>query len=399
MATGVPSAAPKTVLGTAAVNDCSDTLTRSRESRSASTPRSLLTLLQNYSHGGIITETATNVPSNGYINFSVYAFIRSKFLIALSQGDIKYLEDQTCMQVPRREILDEMISQYFRQIHPILPLFCEAKFWALYDPVNYTSLTSPQGSVSLFVLQAMLFAASSFVSPTQLHCLGFNSARHARRKLYRRAKLLYSLETDSDQVTLAQGALLLSLWCPRDNDEQINRWWLGAAIHHARAAKAHLYRQQQYLSQATQADLKRLWWSCLLRDRVLALGLRQPILITRDTFDFGSERLTVDDMKGEGEGYGVYENHLSWVLSTITSSFCDLCIVLTDMLSLVSSQANSVGCIPGIHSVISPQIKRVRASLQAWYKDLNYNLASSHSNYCSNRSVVQFSNLLQIYVQ
>ncbi|KAL6229527.1 fungal-specific transcription factor domain-containing protein [Aspergillus navahoensis] len=353
----------------------------------------LLQLLENRPEDEGPAATGSSVSD---ISFSVYQFIRSSFLLTLEQDDVKYLEDQSCLRVPRRNVMNEMMNQYFRHLHPILPIFNEASFWAMYHPVRHSAMGHQGKTMSLFVTQAMLFAACSFVSLSKLRRIGFSSVRHARKCLYRRAKLLYSLDTESDQTALAQGALLLSLWCPRENDQQVNSWWLATAIQHARAAQAHRYHLQEHLPETERLELKRLWWACVVRDRVIALGLRQPILITRESFDFGREKLTINDVKDEGDGPSVYDKELKRILLVITVCLCDLCAVLTGMLALVPP-LSKVARLPEHHTQVVVRLEQFRASLQAWRNELTYHLSLFQVHYRSDSSVALFTNLLQMY--
>ncbi|KAL3474461.1 hypothetical protein BJX99DRAFT_260393 [Aspergillus californicus] len=367
------------------------------EQRTSSTPPALLSLLQNYSSGGANQGPPAIRPGTGDISFSVYRFIRSEFLFSLQQDDIKYLDDRACLQVPRRDLMDEMMDQYFRHIHPILPLFNEGEFWGMYHPLKYGSMSSCHGSISLFVLQAMLFASCSFVPLKKLQRLGFDSARHCRKSLYQRSKLLYWVGIECDQVSLAQGALLLSLWCPGDNNQQINTWWLSSAIQHARTAQAHCHERQKHLPHATQLELKRLWCTCIIRDRVMGLALRQPILITPDGFALETYKLTMNDLKAEGEGPSVYETELKRVMVLITVSLGDLCTVLTNILVLVSRQHSSAPRLS--EQIFDPfgEVKALHESLRAWYRDLTYHLSLVQMDHHSNGSVIVFSTLLRMY--
>ncbi|BCS25278.1 Zn(II)2Cys6 transcription factor [Aspergillus puulaauensis] len=97
----------------------------------------LSALLQQHSDLIADEEEPACGPGTSDINFAVYGFICTDFLLTIQQADIKYLEDQACLRVPRRELMDEMLNQYFRHIHPLLPVLNEAEFWAIYHPVKY----------------------------------------------------------------------------------------------------------------------------------------------------------------------------------------------------------------------------------------------------------------------
>ncbi|KAL6232000.1 hypothetical protein BDW75DRAFT_243429 [Aspergillus navahoensis] len=380
---------PQTTDAKSSLDD--STSTASPRSSPPLTLPSLLSLLQ--TDTDIVDEEPTETgPAAGDINFSVYRFLCTEFLLELPQDDLKYLEEQTCLRVPRRELLNEMLIQYFRHIHPLLPLFDEAQFWAMYHPVKYSRMEGSGDQISLFVLQAMLFVASSFLPCSKLRCLGFNSAHHARKCLYHRAKVLYSLEAETKPASLAQGALLLSLWCPRENNRQINTWWLTVAIQHARAGHAHRYKQ--IAPSRCQLELKRLWWSCIVRDRVMALCLRQPVHITGETFDFEGSKMTVNDIKGENAVPGVYEDDVGRVLYLLTISMCDLCIALTDVINLVYPQ---LPCAIHLPEKCSQQAESARGSLNRWHEAMTYQLSIFPLHTRTSPSVTLFSNLLQLY--
>ncbi|PGH08306.1 hypothetical protein AJ80_07902 [Polytolypa hystricis UAMH7299] len=328
----------------------------------------------------------------GDVHFAVYGFLRAEFILDLSQDDVRYLEDQRCLQVPKQALLHSLLDQYFRRIHPLLPIFDEPRFWS-----SYHRTKSP--ALSLFVLQAMLFASCSFVSPSELRALGFQGPRDARRCLYRRAKLLYALDTESDPLSLAQGALLLSIWCPQDNDQQTNLRWLSSAFQHARAAGAHHHRQPHLnRSPAERRAGKRLWWACIVRDRVMSLGLHRPQLVSREAFDVDADRLNLDDLEGDGNGEAVYDRSLRHALLLITVLLCDLCAVLTDLLSLVYPSAPpSSHYLPEHHSHAFARAQRLRETLKAWYVDMTQRLSVIRMRHRSEPPVILLLSLLQMY--
>src|SRR5690606_11753257 len=112
----------------------------------------------------------------------------------------------------------------------------------------------------------------NFVSRATIKALGYPSIRSARASLYRRAKLLYDLESESSPLAIAQAALLLSFWSP-STTRKPNTAWLSLAIQHAKSAEAHHYAAMPVFSASThplqhrkQNILKRIWWCCIIRD-------------------------------------------------------------------------------------------------------------------------------------
>lgn len=207
-------------------------------------------------------------------------------------------------------------------------------------------------------------AATQFVnwSLESAKKFGYKDIRSLRAAFYRRAKvrlrlsclsldsyhstdssqLLYDFGAEASPVAIAQAALLLSHWTPPVRTEmKPNTIWLSIAIQNAKNAEAPYYAT---LPSATSrsADskrnniLKRLWWCCVIRDRILPLGLRRGIQITRAHFDFEKHRpLGLMDLDDEIHRSIVYSPDAKRELVRILSQVLDLCVILTDVLLLV----------------------------------------------------------------
>lgn len=84
---------------------------------------------------------------------SEYPFIDSQVLSRLPPEDVAFLSAKGATSLPDRRALHEFVHQYFKRIHPSVPMIDEAEFWRIYDGVGSV------GSFSLFVFQAILFAS------------------------------------------------------------------------------------------------------------------------------------------------------------------------------------------------------------------------------------------------
>lgn len=91
--------------------------------------------------------------------YTHYRFLTLKSLPDLAARDVNILEMQGCMRVPTRDYLKSFLNQYFRHIHPLLPIVPEGDFWARYTGEG-TSEVYADG-ISLLLLQAMMFASSN----------------------------------------------------------------------------------------------------------------------------------------------------------------------------------------------------------------------------------------------
>ncbi|KAH6663978.1 fungal-specific transcription factor domain-containing protein [Plectosphaerella plurivora] len=274
--------------------------------------------------------------------YTHYPCLRLGNMSSLSARDVNVLEAECTLRVPTRDALEEFLRQYFRHVHPLLPLIHEGEFWMRYARKDASEASG--SGISLLLLQAMLFAACNFVSLDTIQACGLGSMREARSELYRRAKLLHDFDAEASPYTLAQSALLLSFWLPPEDPRgrRPNTSWLITAIRHAKDAGAHRYASPSLMSKPTprgrqshQNKLKRLWWCCIIRDRVISLGLRRCTQITRQTFDFDtSPTLEAADLADEIHRSRVYNVETKKSLVQLCVRFVRLCVILTDLLSL-----------------------------------------------------------------
>ncbi|KAL3444786.1 hypothetical protein BJX65DRAFT_282886 [Aspergillus insuetus] len=144
----------------------------------------------------------------------------------LSSGAGTTAAGRICQRVlptcPSRSVIDEMN---------------EGKFWELYELSSRPSLDR---CIPLLLLQAILFAASPFVSQSTLQSLGHANSRSMRIALLRRAKLLSDLEVESSPTAIAQASVLLST-ASVSSSGRLNTIWLSLAIENAMVAEAHIY--------------------------------------------------------------------------------------------------------------------------------------------------------------
>ncbi|KAI0409888.1 hypothetical protein F4802DRAFT_542484 [Xylaria palmicola] len=309
------------------------------------------------------------------ITYSYYPFLSINNLHNVMPHDVNFLESQGCLRIPTRAILDEFVQQYFLHVHPLLPFIDEGDFWHLYCNQG----TGSKGErMSLLVFQAMLFSCCNFVSKTSIKALGFPNIRSARATLYRRTKLLFDFDTESSLVCLAQAALLLTYWAPNWSlaTKKPNTAWLGVAIQNAKSAEAHMYSAMPTFSPLTdpveykkQNCLKRLWWCCVIRDRLISLGMRRSIQISRAHFDVDkSIGLGIPDLSGEVGLSKVYNPETKKRLIEIFVQLGELCCVLTDLLTLVFPLDDVPGW--GRHNGAEgvEKVRECKAALRRWYK-------------------------------
>ncbi|KAI0976803.1 hypothetical protein F4678DRAFT_124685 [Xylaria arbuscula] len=350
---------------------------------------------------------------NADITYSYYPFISISNLHNVMSQDVNYLDSQGCLRIPTRAILDEFMQQYFLHVHPLLPFINEGDFWDLYCQQNSGK---PGEKMSLLVLHAMMFSCCNFVSKTSIKALGFPDIRTARATLYRRAKLLFDFDTESSLIRLAQAALLLTYWAPNWSlaTKKPNTAWLGVAIQNAKSAEAHIYSAMPTFSPITepveykkQNSLKRLWWCCVIRDRLISLGMRRSIQVSRAHFDVGSNcGLGCADFVDEIGLSRVYNSETKRRLIEIFVQLGELCSVLTDLLTLVFPLDDVPGW--GRHNGIegAKKVRESKAALRRWYTAAIHRFPVSGGDGTSSKttgehrqhdSVILYTNLMYMF--
>lgn len=156
--------------------------------------------------------------------------------------------------------------------------------------------------------------------------------------------------------------------------------------------------------------LKRLWWCCIIRDRIVSLGLRRSLQITRSHFDFDSnDILGFSDLSDETERSRVYNPGTKRCLAEILEQLVELCIVLTDILILVFPLDDSPGWGREMRAEEQDKVRGCKVALRRWYKGATLKFPmfgggsvarmKSPGNEFQHDSVILYTNLMYMYYQ
>ncbi|KAH8654763.1 fungal-specific transcription factor domain-containing protein [Ilyonectria robusta] len=274
-------------------------------------------------------------PSNTVVYCS-YPFMAVSNMFYVPARDVRFLDAEECFRLPTRSILNQAVRQYFLHVHPMLPMLSEGDFWEAY----YSPTPDESNKTCLLLMQAMLFASCNFLSLDSLKELGYSNVRSARASFYRKAKLFYDFGIEPCHLKTAQAALLLTFWTPpMKADSKPNTSWLMIAIENARAVKADYHSDVSNFPPQKTDDrdvLRRLWWCCIMRDRILPLGLRRSITITPAHFDFDKNlELGAAEIQAELLRSSVYDAETRTALARVTKRLLRFSVLLTDILLLL----------------------------------------------------------------
>ncbi|KFY98227.1 hypothetical protein V498_01580 [Pseudogymnoascus sp. VKM F-4517 (FW-2822)] len=335
---------------------------------------------------------------NTSVTFSYYRFLEVKELAKLSPSDVRYLESKGCLHVPSGTHLDQFIQHYFLHAHPCTPLLDEGQFWGMYS--NTQDDSKGTNRISLLLFQAILFSAATFVPLSTIRACGFHNYYTAREVLYERARLLYNFRTETDFASIAQASLLLS-YRSTPHEQQSNTSWLSTAIEYARADNAHLYNRLPGLTSRQMSTKKRLWWCCVLRDRIIALGVRQPLQITSDHFDFSQDAVVEADFSGEVEQSQVYDAETKLLLANIFIVQCHFALAVTSTIMAIYPLNGVVIPVlptPARISELHIQMEEGKKDLKKWMEIFKDRLTRGSSKSAAlHNSVTLFTDVTNIY--
>lgn len=210
----------------------------------------------------------------------------------LEPEDVQYLADKDALTIPDEQLRNELLRAFIQYVYPSMPILDLADFLS---PIAYGSSGGRHRPISLLLFQAVMFVSVTFISAESLHKAGFHSWKDARKTFFRRVRLLYGLDYEPDRLPLLQALLLMTYWYESPRDEKDTWYWMGISLSLVQVLGFH--RDPGHLDIKPQAKRlqRRIWWSCFMRDRLLALGIRRPARIKHAEFDV--QMLTLDDFE------------------------------------------------------------------------------------------------------
>ncbi|CAH0047473.1 unnamed protein product [Clonostachys solani] len=203
--------------------------------------------------------------------------------------DLSYLADKDALTIPDDELRGELLRVYVYIVYAFMPA---VELNSFLGPILRNDGKNP---VSLVLFQAVMYVSVTFVDDEYLQARGYSNRKSARKIFSNRVRLLYGLDCEQDRLTVLQSLLFMTYWCDFSNDEKDTWYWIGVTLSQAQAIGIHRNPESLDISSEEKCMRRRIWWSCLIRDRLLCLAVRRPPRIRDEEFDV--PMLTIDDFE------------------------------------------------------------------------------------------------------
>lgn len=239
------------------------------------------------------SSTASSFPHRasiaGFPSFELPGFIKPT-PSRIPAEDLEYLWRKGALTLPEEPLRSILLKAHFDFVHPYMPLLDKSQFIRIVNTED-----GSQGKTGLLLFQAVMFSGTAFVGMEHLRAAGYASRKAARKAFFIKTRLLYDFDHEQDRMLLVQALLLMSYWYETPDDQKDTWHWMGVAISLSHTIGLHRNPAKSNMDPNRQKLWKRIWWSCYMRDRLVALGMRRPTRIKTEDCDV--PMLTIEDFE------------------------------------------------------------------------------------------------------
>ncbi|KAJ5245809.1 Transcription factor [Penicillium chermesinum] len=288
-----------------------------------------------------------------------HSFLCSQGLKEIPPEDVTFLWSKGSLSFPDRESTAEFLDLYFKKVHPLLPVVDEVHIWHVFEG-------NVPDKLSLFVFQSILFAACQFVSLDTIQKCGYYDKRDARKQLFDKSRLLFDFNVETKPSAKAQGAVLLTHYLSGATP-QAQSFWLTRAIENAMIMEG---QSSAVAENVIESMKRRIWWSILLRDRSICIGLRRRPQVTSINLHACRDCLTEEDFEHEMHDSRAYDRQTKQAILSSLLELCHLAVLLTDLASLIFAPRVSpaVSYTAEEFSALMGTVEKIKQSLLVWYE-------------------------------
>jgi hypothetical protein len=194
--------------------------------------------------------------------------------------------------LPSRKTGDALMAVYWTLVHPLYPFLDKKMFEEAYDSIWSGSSASIDERVLMCTVNAMFALASQLsdsIKPEQ---------RDAYAKVYfKRAQDLLRLDLwDIGSTELIQCLLIMGQYLQSTNTPHQCWMVIGHAIRVAQGLGFHLSESSFKLQSPREREVaRRIWYGCIMMDRVLSMTFGRPAMISKSLSDAVPLPTAIDD--------------------------------------------------------------------------------------------------------
>ena len=215
------------------------------------------------------------------------------------------------------------------------------------------------------------------------------------------SQLLYDFDYESNRISLIQAVLLLTRYYEKPDDPKDTYYWMSMAVNTAYAIGLNHITVESAAGGKHARLRRRIWWVTYMRDRLIALGLRRPMLIRPE--DYSVPMLTQEDFSLEAipdsvscipSGCSVARDvEKQRQLASMCIEKAKLCLCMGDVLEkhyYIANHEQSAAndktttlLLPRIPDLTVDEVQSCHNDLVRWQNELppeaNYSLKSSRN--------------------
>ncbi|TPX18488.1 uncharacterized protein E0L32_011601 [Thyridium curvatum] len=215
--------------------------------------------------------------------------------------------------LPPRRLADELLQTYLDLIQPVTPLLHRPtllqQFHNLWEPASSTVQEAGSDEAVLYATMNMVFALGC----QRNESFELEKRVHLGEEFYERSRKLISLELlDSYSLAVVQLLLLRAIWL--FYTPHAERCWsvVSVAVRAAQAIGLDSSKLiHQRTSQLTREMRRRVWYVCIMLDRIASSTFARPLLLPRDTKVPLFAEIDDENLSSDVDREGQQENHPS----------------------------------------------------------------------------------------
>jgi hypothetical protein len=183
----------------------------------------------------------------------------------------------------------------------------------------------------------------------------------------------------------------MTYWYETPDDQKDTWHWMGVSLSLAHTIGLHRNPEQSNMDLKRQRLWKRIWWSCFMRDRLIALGMRRPTRIKNEDCDvpmlvlddFDTEPLPAELVRMLGGCPAVRDSAKRLTLAKLCIEKAKLCLCISHVLaaqySVLSHKFGGTAettmmLVPKKSAAESLEVTDCDQELDRWHRNLGEDL-------------------------